>query len=348
MSVGQLAVAFGFRKLVPAVSLGTLVLAAVLAGPAAWSPGAAAQAQEPVFRAATRTVPVYATVTDAEGRLVPDLGRDDFEILDNGKPQAISIFANEIQPIMVVMMLDRSGSMVDNFRRVQEAAEQFVRRLLPADKARIGSFSYRIQVDPRTFTSDRDELLRILYKELQEPGPTPLWNAISVGMTALTRQEGRRVVLVFTDGADRPGVDRATNISLGDLMKRAREEDVMVYGVGLAGRVPMGGMGRPGGGWGRYGPPPGGGSPAGRTQKPDEGLSKLAAESGGGYFELESTDDLGATFARVADELHRQYAMGFSPEKLDGKTHKLEVRVKRPGMSARARKSYVATPPRQG
>ena len=124
----------------------------------------------------------------------------------------------------------------------------------------------------------------------------------------------------------------------------------MVYGVGLAGRAPGGGMGRRGiyGGGGRYPPPPGGGSPAGRMQKPDEGLSKLSAESGGGYFELESTDDLGATFARVADELHRQYAMGFSPEKLDGKTHKLEVRIKRPGMTSRARKSYVATPPRTG
>jgi VWFA-related protein len=324
-------------------------VAAALTGFALAASPSARQTQEPVFRAATRTVPVYVTVTDADGRLVPDLGRGDFEILDNGKPQTISVFASEIQPIMVVMMLDRSGSMVDNFRRVQESAEQFVTRLLPADKARIGSFSYRIHVDPRTFTNDRDELLRILYKELQEPGPTPLWNAVSVGMTALTRQEGRRVVLVFTDGADNPGNDRATNISLGDLMKRAREEDVMVYGVGLTGRVPMRGMGgRGGGGWGRYPPPPGGGSSAGRTQRPDAGLSKLAAESGGGYFELESTDDLGATFARVADELHRQYAMGFSPEKLDGKTHKLEVRVKRPGMAARARKSYVATPPRTG
>ena len=324
-------------------------IAAALTLVALAAPPAASQTQEPVFRTGTRTVPVYVTVTDAEGRLVPDLGRDDFEIYDNGKPQAISIFANEIQPIMVVMMLDRSGSMVDNFRRVQAAAEQFVTRLLPADKARIGSFSYRIQVDPRTFTSDHGELLRILYKELQEPGPTPLWNAVSVGMTALTRQEGRRVVLVFTDGADRPGNARSTNISLGDLMKRAREEDVMVYGVGLAGRSFGGGSGRRGGGGGgRYPPPPGGWSAGGRTQKPDEGLSKLAAESGGGYFELESTDDLGATFARVADELHRQYAMGFSPEKLDGKTHKLEVRVKKPGMTARARKSYVATPPRTG
>jgi len=315
---------------------------------------AAAAQQEPVFRTGTRTVPVYVTVTDAEGRLVPDLGRDDFEIYDNGKLQTISVFASDVQPIMVVMMLDRSGSMVDNFRRVQGAAEQFVTRLLPADKARIGSFSYRVQVDPRTFTNDHEELLRILRRELQEPGPTPLWNAVAVGMTALLHQEGRRVVLVFTDGADNPGNGRSTNVSLKDAMERAREEDVMVYAVGLTGRVPMGGMGRWGGrggygGGGRYPPPPpGGGRPMGREQKPDEGLAKIAAESGGGYFELESTDDLGATFARVADELHRQYAMGFSPEKLDGKTHKLEVRIKRPGMTARARKSYVATPTRQG
>jgi Ca-activated chloride channel family protein len=333
------------RALLTAFAVSALVAAAVRAA----SPSAP-QDQEPVFRTGTRTVPVYVTVTDAEGRLVPDLGRDDFEIYDNGKLQPISIFANEIQPIMVVMMLDRSGSMVDNFRRVQEAAEQFVTRLLPADKARIGSFSYRIQVDPRTFTNDRDELLRILYKELQEPGPTPLWNAVSVGMTALLHQEGRRVVLVFTDGADRPGNDRATNMSLGDVMKRAREEDVMVYAVGLMGRAPTGGMGGRGahGGWGRYPPPPGGGSGMSRLQKPDEGLARIAAESGGGYFELESTDNLGATFTRVAEELHRQYAMGFSPEKLDGKTHKLDVRVKRPGMTARARKSYVATPTRSG
>ena len=303
--------------------------------------------QEPTFRASTRTVPVFVTVTDAEGRLVPDLRRDDFEIYDTGKLQTVSVFASDIQPIMVVMMLDRSGSMVDNFRLVQQAAEQFVTRLLPTDKARIGSFSYRVQVDPRTFTSSHEELLQILHKELQEPGPTPLWNAVAVGMTGLLHQEGRRVVLVFTDGADSPGNGRSTNISLKDVMERAREEDVMVYAVGLAGRMPMRRGGGGYGGRGGYPPPPGGGQRGtGREQKPDEGLAKIAAESGGGYFELESTNDLGATFARVADELHRQYAMGFSPEKLDGKTHKLEVRVKRAGMMARARRSYVATPAR--
>ncbi len=321
----------------------------VAAGVAVLGAVAAAQ-QEPVFRAATRTVPVYVTVTDADGRLVPDLPRDDFEIYDNGRLQAVSIFASDIQPISVVLMLDRSGSMVENFRRVQEAAEEFVTRLLPADRARIGSFSYRVQVDPRTFTSDREELLAILRRELQEAGPTPLWNAVAVGMTALLRQDSRRVVLVFSDGADSPGNDRRSNVTLREVMQRARKEDVMVYAVGLTGSVPTGGGGRgPGGGIvlpGGFRVPLGGGRPGTgrREQKPDEGLARLAAESGGGYFELQHTDDLGATFARVADELHRQYTLGFSPEKLDGKTHLLEVRVKRPGMTARARKSYVATP----
>ena len=89
-------------------TLSTVALAAALAMlPLAPSPAAQ---QEPVFRTGTRTVPVYVTVTDAEGRLVPDLVQDDFEIYDNGKLQAISIFASDIQPIMVVMMLDRSGS----------------------------------------------------------------------------------------------------------------------------------------------------------------------------------------------------------------------------------------------
>lgn len=303
--------------------------------------GAALDAQQPpTFRAGTRTVPVYATAIADDGRLVSDLGRDDFEIYDNGQRQEITVFESGVQPIMVVMMLDRSGSMTGNFELVQQAAEAFVKRLLPNDKARIGSFSNRIQVDPREFTSDQEVLLGILRNELQDPGPTPLWNATAVGMTALLHQEGRRVVLVFTDGVDAPGAARANNVTEKEAIQRAQREDVMVYAIGLMGRNPgRGGKGR--GAWGGRGGGAWGGA-GWAPQKPDEGLAKIAAESGGGYFELESTVDLGSTFARVADELHRQYSLGFTPQKLDGKTHKLDVRVKRPGVTARARKSYYA------
>ena len=322
--------------------------------------------QEPTFKGGIRTVAVYATVTNAEGRLVPDLTRDKFSILDNGKRQELSLFAAETQPITVVMMIDRSGSMRAQFGLVEKAAEEFVNVLSPPDKARIGSFSNRIQVDPRDFTSNHEELLKILRTDLQEEGPTPLWNAVNVGITALLHQQGRRVVLVFTDGMDSPMNFSNNNSSLKDVMKRAEEEDVMVYAIGLAGSDPNAGGGGPGGygrrnrgggggggfgggrggrGGGRGGRGGGGGGYGGGapiSDKPDDGLPKIAAATGGGYFEITSASDLASTFARVVDELHRQYALGFTPTNLDGKMHTLDIRVAGDGMTARARKSYLA------
>src|SRR5713226_1403257 len=107
---------------------------------------ASPQTQPPSFVASTKTVAVYATVTNAQGRLVPDLSRDDFAIDDNGKRQALTLFANDIQPITLIMLLDRSGSMKPNFDLEERAAEAFVRAMLPADKARVGSFAKHIQV----------------------------------------------------------------------------------------------------------------------------------------------------------------------------------------------------------
>ena len=301
--------------------------------------------QEPTYKIGNRTVAVYATVTGPDGRLVPDLGRDAFAIDDNGKRQDITLFANTIQPITAVVLLDRSGSMRANFRLVEQAAERFVDALQETDKARIGSFSNRIQIDPRDFTSDHGELLTILKSELQPEGPTPLWNAIYVGITALLHQQGRRVILVFTDGMDSPETS-AVN-SLKTVMKYAEEEDVMVYAIGLApagfggGGSARGGQGFPGRGRGGFGGRRSGG-PGRVADKPDEGLPKIAAATGGGYFELTSANDLASTFARVADELHHQYALGFTPSSLDGKMHALELHVKGEGMKARARKSYLA------
>jgi VWFA-related protein len=76
--------------------------------------------------------------------------------------------------------------------------------------------------------------------------------------------------------------------------------------------------------------------------RPDRGLKRLAEETGGGYYELKKTDELGPTFTRVAQELHSQYVIGFSPTQLDGKIHKLAVKLKQQGLTARARKSYLA------
>jgi Ca-activated chloride channel homolog len=275
------------------------------------------------FTSGTHTVPVFVTVTDKEKRLVPDLAEQEFEVLDNGKPQKLTQFDNSALPISVVVMLDTSGSMTLALDQVKRAAEQFLLRLLPDDRAMVGAFNDKIEFLPEEgFVGSRDRLISQL-KELDFGYPTRLYDAVYQSLAMLRPREGRKVVLVFTDGED-----TASKIGRGDTLDRAREEDVMVYSIGIE-NVYFDGQKRV-------------------MTRPDRGLKGLSEETGGGYFLLKKTDELGETFTRVAQELHSQYLLGFSPAALDGKVHKIEVRLKRPGMNARARKTYIATSPPTG
>jgi len=276
--------------------------------------------QGPTFRSGARTeVPIYATVVDGTGRLVADLGRDDFMVTDDGRPVELSQFSNDPQPFRAVVMLDTSASMTAHLELLNHAAEQFLLRLTPVDRAQVGAFNDKIQLSGR-FTNNRDELIAAL-DDLQFGNPTRLNDAIEVSLDALERADGRRVVLVFTDGED-----TASKIGFRSVLERARNEEVMVYAIGLESEF-FNGV---------------------RVQRsrPSRDLRKIAEETGGGYFELRKTDELGPTFTRVAQELRSQYLLGFVPATLDGKLHKLEVRLKRSGVTVRARKSYLATPER--
>lgn len=304
------------------------------------TPPAAQQA--PVFRSMSETVSVYATVQE-DGRLVTNLERGDFEILDNGRPQPLTLFDNGVQPISIVVMLDMSGSMIGNLSTLRSAAVQMFTRLLPADKARVGNFGHRITLSPE-FTNNQDDLIRALWLDLEAGGPTPLWGAVNVGMTALAHLDGRRVVLVLSDGKDTGplGGGRARPFGLKELIARAQAEGYMVYAIGMHSRGGPPIFVRRGGGRGGGR----GASGQGGGDEPDPGLAVLADASGGGYFELTDTVELGATFAQVADELHRQYLLGFTVPEHDGKPHVVEVRVSRPGATVRARKSYIAPRPK--
>jgi Ca-activated chloride channel family protein len=158
-------------------------------------------------------------------------------------------------------------------------------------------------------------------KDLQFGNPTRLFDAIDEAMDALQEVSGRKVVVVFTDGDD-----TASHVSFGTVLDRARKEEVMVYAIGLQSEFFNG-------------------QRVVRSQ-PDRGLRRLAEETGGGYFELKKTTELAPTFTRVAQELHSQYTLGFTPMMLDGKEHKLAVRMKQTNMNARARRSYIASPER--
>jgi Ca-activated chloride channel family protein len=292
-------------------------IAPVLVAAAALTASLAAQGQK--IKVTTNSVPVYVTVTDPEKRLVPDLVLEDFEVLDNLKPQAVNVFENKPVPITTIVMIDTSGSMTGNLDFVKQGVEQFLLRLLPDDKAQVGEFSDKIKFHPGEFIDNRDRLIYLLKNDLDFGYPTRLWDAGDESLARLEPMSGRKVLVLFTDGDD-----TASKIGVSKVMDRAREKDIMIYGVGFVSEY-FNGQSKV-------------------RSSPDRGLKRLAEDTGGGYFELKRTADLNETFTRVAQELHSQYVLGFSPDTLDGKVHKLDVRVKKAGMTARARKTYLASP----
>jgi VWFA-related protein len=298
-----------------------------------------AQQQPRTFGVTTRTVAIYATVTDPRGRLAPDLTRENFEVDDNGARQELTVFSNDVQPITGIMLLDRSGSMKPNLDLEVRAAETFIHGMLAEDRLRIGHFGKDIVIEPDDFTSDNVALFKVLHGDLQRDGPTPLWNAVDRAIDKLLLEKSRRVIVALSDGVDEPFDFSGHAKSMKDEMKRAEDNDIMIYAVGMAGLAPMPQRATQGFG--------GGGLMAQRRneiplQGPDEGMATIAAATGGGYFELTSQGDLFGTFDRVIDELHHQYALGFMPQKLDGKLHDLAVKVNKSGYTVRARRRYLA------
>jgi len=296
--------------------------------------GLAAAQQQPTFRGGSAAVRVFVTVTDKSGKLVPALAQDNFEVRDEGKPQPITQFDNSPQPIRLIVLLDVSTSMEGNLELLRVASAQLFSRLLKDDLARVGTFGKQVTIS-ESFTNDRRVLEAALPTMIAPDAPTPLWQAIDQAMSAFGDSDGtRKVVLVLSDGKDSgPTGFRMHPISQASVIDRARQDDVMIYAVGMRSRTthrpPMGGG-------------PGGLQAALLADMPDPGLARVAEESGGGYTEIRFGQDLASAFAAVADELHTQYLLAFAPPKRDGKVHDISVRVDQNGLKPRARKSYVA------
>jgi Ca-activated chloride channel family protein len=294
----------------------------------------AAGRQQQVFRGVSDTVRLFVTVLDRDGRLVTTLVRDDFDVRDEGKRQPITLFDNSPQPIQLTVMLDVSGSMQGNLPLLRAAAEQLFARLRPDDRMRIGTFGHDVAIGP-SFIRDPRELRTTLPDAIAPDAPTPLWRAVDEAVNAFgDEEEQRRVVLVLSDGKDSGPISfRQRWVSQAEVIDRARDADVMVYGIGMRSRAarPAGPVAGPGGLLAAL-----------TADLPDPGLARVAEETGGGYTEIRFGEDLGAAFAQVADELHSQYLIGFEPPARDGKVHEVEVRVTQRGLKPRTRKSYVA------
>jgi Ca-activated chloride channel family protein len=315
------------RALPGFVGAGVLTVVAALAAVPQQTPPPPA-AQDPTFRGATRTVPVWVSATDDIGRFVLDLKRDEFEIRDEGKLQPITQFATDVQAMTAVVLLDGSRSMVKALDTVMTAADHLVVRLRPGDKARVGSFADEIRFSP-AFTSDRDLLARQVTDlfDLRIGATTRLWDAVGQATSLFEGGEGRRVIVVFTDGDDTSSVATAD-----EALGRARRADVMLYVVLIRGMERL----------------PEDRRAARRGSRPQD-AADVALSTGGGYYVVNNVlDDMNMITTQIAEELHNQYVLGFVPAELDGKLHKLDVRVKRPRLKVRARQTYIAEPEQIG
>lgn len=281
-----------------AMSMGSLLLVAV----------AVTAASPQVIKTGVNTVSIYATVTDANGNIVTDLKASDFQVEDNGRRQSVTVFKSDVQPLSIAVLLDASPSQFSVATRTQGAVMQFVQRLLPPDRATVGTFGHVVTLNPELI-NDPDALIRRLGDATPFPQGTALWDAIDAGRVAVSVAEGRRVVLVITDARDNSSV-----ADIDAVRTAVERSDVMVYGIGVRGREGL------------------------ETSE----MRALTRATGGWYFELRPTDDMATAAARVADELHRQYMIGFSATTFDGRRHKLDVTTKKSGLTVRARRSYLA------
>ena len=323
-----------------------------------------AQGAPQQFRGRVETVSVPVAVFDTTSTLVTSLTRDDFIVFDEGKRQDITQFSSGLQPIRAVVLVDSSASMTPVLDQALMAAEQFIIRLQPEDKAKAGLFNSRISLNSE-FTSNRDTLLGWLRREVPFNNPTRLLDAVNQAVTELSTQEGRRVVMVFTDGCD-----TASDTGWSTLLRRIYAEDTMVYAITywphLAVQAPQQRTLT-------FGAPMGGGRNSGptlpctlhhwlelpNTAKPKDFLkvddprwtrgpqlvSQLTAETGGGRIQLAQTDDVNSLFTTIMNELHYHYLLGFTPQTADGKVHEITVRVNDKKLTVRARQHYLAPSP---
>ena len=298
----------------------------VLALRAAGASVAAVTADQQVFRGRLDTVPVYTTVTDKAGRLVTDLTREDFQVFDNGKAQPLTLFDNSPQPIRLIVMLDVSGSMAGNLRLIRRACEQLFKRLRAERPGARRHLRQRNQDQPDVHAATRAILRASVPTSIAPTAPTPLWRALDQAMTAFAevQRAARHSRPQRRQGQPRLASRQEVLSTRLDIIDRAQREDVMIYGIGLRGACAGAIRSRP--------------AAMMDVDCPIPGSARLAADTGGGYFEIRPRDDLGAAFAQVADELHRQYLLGFVAPAADGKMHKLEVKMtKQESSRARAR-----------
>ena len=243
-----------------------------------------------------RLVEVYATVLDHKGNYVDGLRRDDFRILEDGKPQRISIFESDAGALSCAILLDTTGSMREALPRVKNSVTKLIDELAPQDSVAIFTFDDHLTVR-QDFTTDRDAAKRAVLRTRAE-GNTALFDAISDAAEELAKRPGKKALIVFTDGDDNSSLLTATGA-----IAQAKKVGIPLYAIAEG--------------------------QATHSSELSKVLNELSENTGGMSYRVRKPDDIEEIFQTVANNLRHLYLMTYKPsaEGTDGKWRKIEILV---------------------
>ncbi len=327
------------------------------------------------IRVDTTLVSLPVSVMDRDGKFIPNLRKENFRIWENGVEQQVAYFASTEKPFTVALVLDTSGSTKNKLEEIQDAAIAFVEQLRPDDKVMVVSFNDKIRVLSEP-TNDRF-ILRDAIRETEPGSGTRLYDAVDIIINHyFNRIEGRKAMVLFTDGVD----TTSNRADYESTVRDAEELDALIYPVEFdtyADMVDMGG-GWPGRRGGRHGGGSGGNGGSGSViddifsiilgggvtingggrrggghtgtsreeyERGDQYLHDLARVTGARLYNAEQ-QNLDYAFHSVAEELRRQYSLGYYPKvkPVAGERRGIRVRVDRPELVVRTRESYIFQP----
>lgn len=323
-----------------------------------------------IVRVNTTLVTIPVSVMERDGRYVPNLRKEDFRLWEDGVEQQIAFFATVDKPFSVVLMLDTSSSTRFKLDEIQDAAITFVNQLQPDDRVMVVTFDDKIRV-LADFTSDRRRLRDAILQTRTGSG-TKLYDAVDMVINQkLGREQGKKAIVLFTDGVD----TTSRHGSYESTIRDAEELDGLIFpvqfdtyssgGGGMGGGGSWPGSSRPssgrvlidilggilggGGNHGTIGTGGGGGGSGSTKGEYDRGnryLHELANRTAGRLYQADSTYNLGAAFANVAEELRRQYSLGYYPkaQAQAGQRRSIKVRTTQPNLAVRSRESYIFNP----
>ena len=333
-----------------------------------------------IVRVDTTLVSLPVSVMDRDGKYIPNLGKEDFRVWEDGVEQRVAYFASTEKPFTVALVIDTSASTRYKLEEIQDAAIAFVNQLRPDDRVMVVSFDDKIRVLEQP-TSDRSALRNAILQTRIGSG-TRLYDAMDQVINQyFNRIEGRKAIVLFTDGVD----TTSKHATYESTVRDAEELDALIYpveydtssdmagwpggggsrrgggggGGGGNGSVVIdilgailgggsnngGGGGNPGGGGGRRGGGGGSGNSRAEYERADQYLHDLARVTGARLYNAEQ-ENLDAAFRSVAEELRRQYSLGYYPKNTPrpGERRNIKVRVNRPELVVRSRDSYVFQP----